>query len=299
MRQVPRDPGLTARMFFTMFLLAALYLLFIGVLYQAGVGFTGLVLIAGGMLLLQYFFADRLVLLSTGAKVLRPEEAPELHAIVYRLAVQAGIPKPRVALVPTPVPNAFATGRSPGHAVVAVTQGLLDRLNQQEVEAVLAHELSHVRNWDMAVMTMASFFATVASFLMRYFFFFSGGIFGNDREDRGNSAVLVYIASLLVWAISYLLIMAISRYREFAADRGSAYLTGAPANLRSALVKISGSQLTRAQGLGQGQGQAISAFLIIPSAQSAGETIAELFSTHPSLKHRLAYLEELEREINH
>lgn len=297
MRQIPKDFGLTTRMFFTMFLLAALYLLFVMVLYRAGIGFTGMIFIAGGMLLLQYFFADRLVLLSTGAREVSAEAAPELHAIVYRLAVQAGIPKPKVAVVPTPVPNAFATGRSPSHAVVAVTQGLLDRLDRQEVEAVLAHELSHVRNWDMAVMTMATFFATVASFLMRYLFFFGGG-YGRDSEDRGSGTTMLYIVSLLVWAISFFLIRAISRYREFAADRGSAYLTGAPGNLRSALVKISGSQLTRARGLGQEQGEAIGAFLIIPSAQSAGETIAELLSTHPSLKHRLAYLEELEHEIN-
>jgi heat shock protein HtpX len=285
-------------MFCTMFLLAALYLVFAWVLYSVGVGFGGMIVFVGLMLLAQYYFADRLVLLSTGAKVISPEQAPELHDMVYRLAVQAGVPKPKVAIVPTQVPNAFATGRSPGHAVVAVTEGLLHRLNAQEVEAVLAHEMTHVRNWDMAVMTLASFFAMLASYITQYLFFFGGG-FGNDRENRGSGAALVLLVSLLVWAISYLLIRAISRYREFAADRGSAYLTGAPANLRSALIKISGSQITRGRrGQAIGQGDAIKAFLIIPSAQSAGETFAELFSTHPSLEHRLKYLEQLEREIN-
>jgi heat shock protein HtpX len=251
------------------------------------------------MLLAQYYFSDRMVLLSTGAKVISPEQAPELHEIVHRLAVQAGVPMPKVAIVPTPAPNAFATGRSPGHAVVAVTQGLLDRLNPQEIEAVLAHEMTHVRNHDMVVMTLATFFATVASYLMQYFFFFGGGLSGGgrDRENRsGGSTAVVFIVSLLVWAVSFVLIRALSRYREYAADRGSAYLTEAPANLRSALIKISNAQVNRRQPA-IGQTDAVNAFLIVPSLKGAGEFFGELFSTHPSLKHRLAYLEELERQI--
>jgi heat shock protein HtpX len=286
-------------MFLTMFLLAALYLVFTLVLFNAGVSFTWMIVIVGAMLLAQYYFSDRMVLLSTGAKVISPEQAPELHAMVYRLAAQAGVPKPKVAVVPSPAPNAFATGRSPGHAVVAVTQGLLDRLNPQEIEAVLAHEMTHVHNHDMVVMTLATFFATVASFLMRYFLFF-GGVFGGggsgrDRENSGATMVLVWVVSLLVWVVSFFLIRALSRYREYAADRGSAYLTGAPANLRSALIKISNSQLTRQPALGHTD--AINAFLIVPSFKGFGESFGELLSTHPSLKHRLAYLEELERQI--
>ncbi len=293
MRQVPKDYGLSARMFLTMFLLAVLYLVFAWVLYEVGVGLSWMIIIVGAMLLAQYFFADRLVLLSTGAKVVSPEQAPDLHNIVYRLAVEAGLPKPKVAIVPTQVPNAFATGRSPSHAVVAVTQGLLDRLNPQEVEAVLAHEMTHVRNWDMAVMTLATFFAMLAAYITQFFFFFGSG---NRQKNSG----VILLVSVLVWIVSFFLIRALSRYRETAADRGSAYLTGAPANLRSALIKISGSQ-PRGRGRQQplGQGDAIKAFLIIPSAQGVGETVAELFSTHPSLQHRLQYLDQLEHEINH
>jgi heat shock protein HtpX len=290
---------LSARMFLTMFLLAALYLVFAIVLFNAGVSFTWMIVIVGAMLLAQYYFSDRMILLSTGAKVISPEQAPELHAMVSRLAVQAGVPKPKVAVVPTPAPNAFATGRSPGHAVVAVTQGLLDRLNPQEIEAVLAHEMTHVRNHDMVVMTLATFFATVASFLMRYFLFFGGGLGGGgrDRENQGGGGMaVVYLVSLLVWALSFFLIRALSRYREYAADRGSAYLTGAPANLRSALIKISNTQLGRQPVMGQTD--AVNALLIVPSLKGAGEFFGELLSTHPSLKHRLAYLEELERQIN-
>ncbi len=301
MRQIPRDFELSARMFLTMFLLAAVYLLFALVLYNAGVSFTWMIVIVGVMLLAQYYFSDRIVLLSTGAREVSPEAAPELHAIVSRLAAQAGVPKPKVAVVPTPAPNAFATGRSPGHAVVAVTQGLLDRLNPQEIEAVLAHEMSHVRNHDMAVMTLATFFATLASYLMQYLFFFGGGFgggSGRDRENRGGSMALVYIVSLLVWLVSFILIRALSRYREYAADRGSAYLTEAPANLRSALIKISNTaRSTRQPALGQSD--AVNAFLIVPSLHGLGESLGELLSTHPSLKHRLAYLDELERQINH
>ncbi len=292
---------MSARMFLTMFLLAVLYLVFALVLFSAGVSFTWLIVIVGVMLLAQYYFSDRMVLLSTGAKVISPEQAPELHAIVYRLADEAGVPKPKVAVVPTPAPNAFATGRSPGHAVVAVTQGLLDRLNPQEIEAVLAHEMSHVRNHDMVVMTLATFFATVASFLTRYLFFFGGGFgggYGNDRENRsGGSMALVFLVSLIVGVVSFFLIRALSRYREYAADRGSAYLTEAPANLRSALIKISNTPLGRQRAIGQTD--AVNALLIVPSLKGAGEFFGELFSTHPSLKHRLAYLDELEHQINH
>lgn len=292
MRRFPVDYGLTARMFFTMFLLAALYLFFGWVLWRAGLGLTGMVFVVGIMLLLQYFLSDRLVLLSTGAREVSPQEAPELHGIVDRLSVLANVPKPRVAVVPTPVPNAFATGRSPSHAVVAVTTGLLERLERHEVEAVLAHEFSHIINRDVAVMTLASFFATVASFIVQNFFFF-GGFYADDREERG-SGMLVYLVSLFVWIISFFLIQALSRYREFAADRGSAFLTGAPSHLSSALIKISGA-MQRIPTRDLRQAEALNAFFIIPALK--GDALAELFSTHPSLERRIAYLRELERQM--
>ncbi|SMB93559.1 Heat shock protein. Metallo peptidase. MEROPS family M48B [Thermanaeromonas toyohensis ToBE] len=294
-RQLKPDRGLQARMFLTMFLLAALYLFFGVVLWQAGVGYTGVALIVGLMLVAQYYFSDQLVLWSMGAKEVSPREAPELHALVERLAALADVPKPRVAIVDTPLPNAFATGRSPSHAVVAVTTGLLERLNPPELEAVLAHELSHIRHRDMAVMTIASFFATVASFLVQQFYYWGFWGYG-DREDRDNrgGAMVVYLVSLVVWILSYFLINALSRYREFAADRGSALLTGAPGQLASALIKISGL-MQRIPTRDLRQAEALNAFFIVPAL--SGESLLELFSTHPSLERRLAYLRELEREM--
>lgn len=288
----PVDYGLTARMILTMFLLAALYLFFGYVLWYAGVGFTGMIVIVGIMLFVQYYFCDRLVLMSTGAKEVSPQQAPELHAIVERLSVLANVPKPKVAIMPTSVPNAFATGRSPKNAVVAVTAGLMQRLENPEIEAVLAHEMSHIKNRDVAVMTIASFFATVASFIVQNFFFY-GGFLTRDREDRGG-AMLVYMVSLLVWLLSFFLIRAISRYREFSADRGAAFLTGSPGMLASALMKISGTmQNLPEQDLRQAEG--MNAFFIIPALR--GSSFAELLSTHPSLERRLAYLRELERQM--
>ncbi len=227
----PVDHQLKARMLFTLFLLAALYLLFGVVLWYAGVGFSAIIVIVAIMMLAHYFLSDKLVLMSTGAKVVSPQEAPELHSIVERLSMLADMPKPRVAIMPTPVPNAFATGRNPQNAVVAVTEGLMRQLSTQEVEAVLAHEISHVKNRDVSVMTIASFFATVASFIVQNFFFIS---MGQDRENRG-AGVLIYFVSLLVYLISFFLIRALSRYREYSADRGAAFLTGSPGMLSSAL----------------------------------------------------------------
>jgi heat shock protein HtpX len=294
-RRFPIDAGLSARMFLTMFLLAALYLLFAAVLYQAGVGVSGMVVIVGIMLLVQYFFSDKLVLLSTGAKEVTPQQAPELHALIERLSALADLPKPRVAVMRSSIPNAFATGRSPRNAVEAVTSGLLDTLEPPELEAVLAHELSHVKSRDVMVMTLASFFATIASFIVQNFFFIGGGFGGDDREDRnGGAIILVYLVSLLVWLISFFLIRALSRYREFAADRGSAYITGAPGQLASALQKISGS-MRRVPNRDLRQAESLNAFFIIPAI--SGSAVAELLSTHPSLEHRLAALREIERQM--
>ncbi len=290
-RRFPVDYQLKVRMFLTMFLLAAVYLLFGVVLWYANVSTTFIIFIVGIMLLAQYYFSDKLVLASTGAKEVSPQQAPELHAIVDRLSMLADMPKPRVAVMPTRIPNAFATGRNPKNAVVAVTQGLMQQLTTQEVEAVLAHEISHIKNRDVAVMTIASFFATVASFIVQNFFFVGG--FGRDREERG-SFMLIYFVSLLVYLISFFLIRAISRYREYSADRGAAFLTGSPGLLRDALIKISGTMKNVPErDLRQAEG--VNAFFIIPALK--GESFAELFSTHPSLERRLAYLRELERQM--
>ncbi|HEY8485988.1 MAG TPA: zinc metalloprotease HtpX [Limnochordales bacterium] len=297
--QATADLGLTARMFFTMALLAAVYLFFVSVLLSYGVDTGSLVVIVGLMLLAQVYLSDKLVLWSTGAREVSPQEEPELHEMVARLAALADIPKPRVAIVPTAVPNAFATGRSPRAAVVAVTTGLLERLNRSEVEAVLAHEIAHIRHRDVVIITLASFFATVAAFLVRQMMWW--GWWGvptegrrDDRQGGGNAWVVIYLVSLLVYFVSHLLIRALSRYREYAADRGAAFLTGAPSQLASALIKISGA-MSRIPAQDLRQAEAFNAFFIIP-AISAG-TLAELFSTHPSLENRLAYLRRLEQEL--
>ncbi len=297
-RKLPRDGGLTARMAFTSFLLAAVYLLFIAVLWAAGVSFIIIALIAGGMLAVQYFFSDQMVLASVGAHTVTPEQAPQLHALIDRLAAQFDLPKPRVAIIDTDAPNAFATGRNPKHSVVAVTTGIMNRLDEPELEAVIAHELTHVKNHDVAVLTIASFFATVASFIVQMGMWFGlmGGYGGGRRErDEGASAiVLVYLASILVWLISFFLIRALSRYRELAADRGSAIMTGAPSQLASALMKISGA-MARIPNRDLRKVEGASALMIVPAFSR--ESLASLFSTHPSIEQRLAQLRKLEAEL--
>jgi heat shock protein HtpX len=285
------DMGLQARMFITMFLLAALYLGFMAAMFYAGVDAGAIMLFAMVMLGVQYFFSDKLVLASSGARVVSAQEAPELHAMIDRLVQQADLPKPTVAVINSSVPNAFATGRSPSAAAVAVTTGLLNTLDARELEGVLAHELTHVKNRDMTVMTIASFFATVAQFIMRMGFW--GGGYSNRRRD-GASIAFVYLASLVVWIISFFLIRALSRYREFAADRGAALLTGSPSSLQSALLKISG-RMERIPTGDLREMEALNAFFIIPT--DLKNSLFELFSTHPSLERRIAYLEQLQREM--
>lgn len=296
-RKLPRDLGLTARMGFTMFLLAVLYLAFVTVLWAAGVGFILIAIIAGGLLLIQYFSSDRLVLASVGAREVSPEQAPRLHAMVERLAAQFDLPKPKVAIIHSDVPNALATGRNPRNAVVAVTTGIMDRLDEPELEAVIGHELTHVKNRDVAVLTIASFFATIASFIVQMGFWFGmGGGWGrrDDREGGASAVVLVYLASILVWILSFFLIRALSRYRELAADRGSALITGAPSQLASALMKISGA-IARIPNSDLRKVEGASAFMIVPAITS--DSLANLFSTHPSLEQRLEQLRRLEAEL--
>ena len=299
-RRLGNDFGLTFRMFLTMFLLALVYLLFIGILWRVGVSFILIVPIALILLGAQYYFSDKLILLSLGAREVSEQEAPQLHDVVSRLAQTTGIPKPKVAIVDTPVPNALATGRNPNHAVVAVTSGILQQLNPQELEAVLAHELSHVIHRDMRVMAMASFFATVASFIVQsglWGGFYGGyGGYGRDRNrDQGNAFIIIFLVSAAVWAISFVLIRALSRYREYAADRGSAIITGQPSTLASALVKISG-RMQRIPQQDLRQVEVANSLMLFPVATKG--SIAELFSTHPSLEHRLARLQAMESQIS-
>jgi heat shock protein HtpX len=285
------DWGLRARMFITMALLAAVYLAFLSYLSSRGVAFGPLIVIAGLMLGAQYFFSHKLAMWGMGAKEVSPDEAPELHAMVEKLAREAGLPKPKVAISKLPIPNAFATGRNPKHAVVAVTRGLLERLEPHEVEAVLGHEMMHVVNRDVAVMTLASFFAMVAMFLMRSFLF--AGIFGGGRRDNDNSGGsiwMVYLVSMAVYFISQLLILALGRYRELAADRGGANLTGRPQDLASALVKIS-KDMKDTPANAKKQMETMNAFFIVPTS------VKEIFSTHPSLERRLEQLDEISREL--
>jgi heat shock protein HtpX len=278
-----RDAGLSSRMTLTMFLLGALYVGFVVALLQAGVGAGFVIVFVAVMTLVQYFGSDKLALRASGAKVVSREEAPELHDMVERLCAMADLPKPQVAIIPTHVPNAFATGRGPKHSAVAVTQGLWERLTPQEIEGVLAHELAHIANRDVAIMTFASFFSSLAAMVM----WFGGG--GRDREGPP-----LWLIAMLVYFISYFLILALSRYREFSADRGAALITGAPENLMSALQRIAGDMLKIPQrDLRQVEG--MNAFFIVPTnwRKAAGT----LFLTHPPLEKRLEALGRIAREM--
>ena len=298
-RKLPGDFGLTSRMFLTMFLLAVVYLIFIGVLLKVGVSIVLIIPVAVILLGLQYYYSDKLILLSIGAREVSEQEAPQLHQIVARLAQMTGIPKPKVALIDTPVPNALATGRDPNHALVAATTGILQQLNEPELEAVIAHELSHVIHRDMRVMAMASFFATIASFIVQMGLWggFYGGGYGGDRDrrDSGNAFIFIFLVSAAVWAISFVLIRTLSRYREYAADRGSAIITQQPSNLASALIKISGT-IQRIPDRDLRQVEAANSLMLASVAHEG--SISEIFSTHPSLEHRLARLKAMEAELS-
>ena len=288
-----RDTQLTLRMGFTLFLLALLYAVFLAVLWKATGSFVLLVFAGAAMVLFQYFASDKLVLLSTGAHEVTPQQEPELYRIITRLSQLADLPTPRVAVMETMVPNAFATGRSPKHAVIAVTRGITQLLDPQELESVLGHEMSHIKNRDMMVLTYASLFASVASFIVQIGAWTGFGM--GDRDDRnGNSAAVIFLVSAAVWAISFFLLRALSRYREYSADRGSVLLTGSPATMRSALLKVSGT-MQRIPNADLRTAQSMNAFFIVPQVKSA---TVELFSTHPSLEHRLARLEAMEQNMN-
>jgi heat shock protein HtpX len=289
-----RDWGLTGRVWLTMFLLFLLYLVFLGILWMLGItSMWFLILIAVVMAFIQYFFSDRLVLWTTGSRIVEEDEEPRLHQMIGRLATEADIPKPKVAIMQSPVPNAFATGRSPKHAVVACTDSIRRLLSDDELEAVLAHELSHVKNRDILTMTIASFVAMIASIIMQNFLW--GAIFGgNNREGGAGAWIIAGIVAALVWFVANLLMMALSRYREFAADRGSGYITRNPRALISALSKISG-RMDAVPPEYKAKIEGANAFFIIPAL--SGNAILELFSTHPPLEKRIANLEKVEAEL--
>lgn len=301
-RSYGRDPGLTFRMTFTMLMLVLVYIAFMGLLFWAGIPWFFILIVAVGMSVFQYFMSDKLVLATTGAKVVTAEQEPRLHAMIERLAAMADMPKPKkIAIMDTHVPNAFATGRNPKNAVVAVTTGLMNRLNEQEIEAVLSHELTHVRNRDVMVLTWASIIVIMSGYLLQMLFWMSlfGGFGrgGGDRRDAGQAAMVmiaVYVGTIVIYFVSQILIMTLSRYREYAADRGGAMITGAPMQLASALAKIS-NDMYRIPEKDLRRVEHANAFFIIPALK--GESIAALFSSHPPVEKRIERLQNMQRQM--
>ena len=279
-------------MVFTLFLLGLVYAALVGVLFAAGAGAVTIAVIAGALFLIQYFTSDKIALASMGAHEVTPEQAPMLHSIIDRLCVTANLPKPRVAIADTPMPNAFAVGRSPKSSTVCVTTGLLRVLEPAELEAVLGHELTHVQNRDVMVMTLASFFASVASFIVQMGFWFGGAF--DDSDNNGASFMVVILISALVYAVSFVLLRALSRYREFAADRGSAIMTGRPSALITALLKISGDTQRVPQKDLRAHANMAAFYIFPPNVKTAVGTV---LATHPPIERRIAALERLEAQL--
>lgn len=281
-------------------ILTLLYLIFLSVLAYLGLGAVPIVIIASAMILAQFYFSDRIVLWSSGAKVVSRDQYPQLHELIERIVARNNLPKPRIAIIDTNMPNAFATGRGRKSSVVAVTTGLLQILDTEEVEGVIAHELTHIRNRDALVLTLASLFSTVAWYLMQFGFYgglYGGGGYGYDGRDRnsGGAMIIILLVAMLTWVVSFLIIRAISRYREFAADRGSAQMTGKPVKLANALLKISGA-MRRVPTKDLRQVEGLNAFFIVPAL--TGSTIANLFSTHPPVEKRVQKLMEMEASMS-
>ncbi len=302
-RNIPNDHGLTVRMFTTGLMLVILYGAVIGLLIAFGISYAVVLVIAAIILFVQYWFSDKIALFGMGGHIVTPEQAPQLHGVIDRLCALADMKKPRVAIADTDVPNAFATGRSPNNAVVCATSGLMRRLDESELEAVIAHELSHVAHRDVAVMTIASFLGVVAGLITRILFWsgmmggFGGGRGNNNGQDNAALVELaVLVVSVVVYAISFLLTRALSRYRELAADRSGALLTGQPSALASALVKVTG-EMSRIPTRDLRASEAFNAFYFTPALATKGVSLSTLFSTHPSLDRRLAQLASIEAEL--
>jgi heat shock protein HtpX len=284
-----RDPGLQFRMLTTLFLLGLVYVVFVGVLFAAGLSGGVILIIAGGLAALQFFSSDKLAMHAMGAREVTPQEAPELHAMIERLCIQADLPKPKVAVAYTEMPNAFAIGKSQKSATVCATTGIMKLLSPAELEGVMAHELAHVKNRDVLIMTIASFFASVAATIIQFGFFFGGG--GSDDDD-GPSFLVILLVSVAVYVISFFLMMSLSRYREFVADRGAALFTGRPSALASALRKIS-SGMDRLPEKDLRVANEMSAFYIA----SPKKVVSGLFATHPPMEKRIEQLMRLEAEL--
>jgi heat shock protein HtpX len=293
-----RDTGLTIRMILSFAILALLYVVFLSVLAYVGLGIIPIAIIASLMVLAQWYFSDKIVLWSSGAKIVSRDQFPKLHDMIERIVARNNLPKPKIAVVNTSMPNAFATGKDKKSSVVAVTTGLLDILDDpEELEGVIAHELTHIRNRDVLVITLASIFATVAWYLMQFGFYgglYGGMGYGRDRNN-GGIMIIVIVVAVLVWIISFLIIRAIARYREFSADRGAAQMTGKPVKLANALMKISGN-MRRVPTKDLRQVEGLNAFFIIPAI--SGSTLGNLFSTHPPVEKRIQKLMEMEASMS-
>jgi heat shock protein HtpX len=272
----------------TMFLMGLLYAAFVFVLFSLGAGVGVMIVVMSGLLLGQLFLSDKIALASMGAKEVTPEQAPGLHAMIEKLCIQADLPKPRIAVADTPVPNAFAMGRSKKSAVVCATTGIMNTLTPTELEGVMAHELSHVKNRDVLIMTMASFFASLASMIAQFAFFFGGS------DDDTPAGLVVFLASMLVYVISFFLMLALSRYREFTADRGAALITGRPSALASALQKIS-AQMQNTPQRDLRAAENMNAFFIVPA--SVKGSLKTIFMTHPPMEKRIERLAQYERQL--
>jgi heat shock protein HtpX len=277
----------------TGFLLGLLYVVFVAVLIALTKSALLAVVIAGALLFGQYWFSDRIALYAMRGHIVTPEQAPELHGVIDRLCALADMPKPAVAIADSDMPNAFATGRSPSKAVVCVTTGLLRRLETDELEGVLAHELSHVAHRDVAVMTIASFLGVLAGLMTRLALW--GGVGRSRDQNTAVVVIAVVLVSAVVYVLSFLLTRALSRYRELAADRSSAELTGRPSALASALTKVSGD-VARIPTRDLRQAEAFNAFFLVP-ARAQGFSISSLFATHPTLERRLDQLAAIARQL--
>ncbi len=310
------DVGLNARMAITlgaMFLLYAAFVFFLYTVLRGGLAL--IIIIAVGVLIFQLFTSDKVAIWSMGAQEVSEQQAPKLHAMVERLAQQTNLPKPKIAIARNGAPNAFATGRDQNHAVICVTTSLLNRLDDSQLEAVLAHEMTHILNKDMQVMTLIMFIPMLAGMLLQFLsrMFLWGAMFGGygggfgggrgrGRDNNGGSALavllLVLVGSAIVSAVSFLLTRAFSRYREYAADRGSALITGAPQNLESALMSISGQQVGKIPDSDLRSADAVSAFCFVPVSNFRNhDDLSEMFSTHPSLQHRIQRLQQIQLQM--